>query len=328
MVNKKKKIVVIGGGTGTSVLLEGLKKYPVDLTAIITTADNGSSSGVLRKEFDMVPPGDIRQCLVALALKDFGYLNERFQKGFLQGHTLGNLLITLFSQRNKNFQEAVDELLKLVGAQGSLVPMTLYPVTLIAHLKDGSILTGESSITLSHELRHKLTKLSLLPKKTRANPRAAKSIMHADVVVIGPGNLYSSVIPVLLLPEIVHALKRTRAKKVYVANLFTQPGQTDSFTIEDYLRVLRQYIGKDVFSHVLYNTKRLPKSLVERYRNRLIGEEILVLHTLKNDERLVGRALAHTAPKKGLSPADPLHAHRNPFLHDPAKLAKALMNLI
>ncbi|TSC70842.1 MAG: hypothetical protein G01um101470_787, partial [Parcubacteria group bacterium Gr01-1014_70] len=118
----QKNIVVIGGGTGTSVVLEGLKTYPVNLTAIITTADNGSSSGVLRKEFDMVPPGDIRQCLVALATRDFGYLNERFQKGFLQGHTLGNLLITLFSQHNKNFQEAVDELLKLVGAQGSLVP--------------------------------------------------------------------------------------------------------------------------------------------------------------------------------------------------------------
>src|SRR3989344_8352962 len=132
---KQSKVVVIGGGTGTSVVLEGLKKYPVELAAIITTADDGSSSGTLRKKYQMIPPGDIRQCLVALASGNYGYLNERFQKGFLAGHTLGNLLITLFHQKNGNgnFQDALYDLLRLVGAEGSIIPMTLRLVTLVAH---------------------------------------------------------------------------------------------------------------------------------------------------------------------------------------------------
>lgn len=325
---KRKKIVVIGGGTGTSVVLQGLKKHPFDLAAIITTADDGSSSGVLRKEFQMVPPGDIRQCLVALAAKDFGYLNDRFQKGFLQGHTLGNLLITLFSQRNKNFQEAVDDLLRLVGAQGSLIPMTLKPATLVAHLANGKKLVGESSITPSHEIRDGLKKLSLAPKKIQANPRAVQAITGADAVVIGPGNLYASIIPVLLLPEITHALRVTRAKKIYIANLFTQPGHTDGFTLGDYVRVLDHYIGKDVFTHIICNTKHLPVSLIEQYRNRVVGEEVSVFSDMRSDNRIVGRSLVSSFPKKGLSAKDPLHAMRNPFLHDHVKLARALMNII
>src|SRR3989338_7061684 len=184
-MRKKKKIVVIGGGTGTSVVLQGLKKYPVDLSAIITTADDGSSSGVLRKEFDMVPPGDIRQCLVALASKDFAYLNERFQKGFLQGHTLGNLLITLFSEKHKDFQEAIDDLLRLTGAHGSLIPMTLNPVTLVARLKDGKILRGERNITPSCDIKDNLDRLHLEPKNIRANPRSLAAIGNADAIIVG-----------------------------------------------------------------------------------------------------------------------------------------------
>ncbi|TSC78326.1 MAG: hypothetical protein G01um101429_852 [Parcubacteria group bacterium Gr01-1014_29] len=325
---KKKKIVVIGGGTGTSVVLQGLKRYPVDLTAIITTADDGSSSGILRKEFSMVPPGDIRQCLVALASKDFGYLNERFQKGFLQGHTLGNLLITLFSQRNKDFQQAVDELLRAVGAEGSLVPMTLRPVTLVAHLKNGEVLRGESRITPSRQLGRNLKKLSFSPKTARANPRAVEAVMDADVVVIGPGNLFSSIIPVLLLPDISGALRNTTAKKVYVANLFTQPGHTDAFTVGDYVRVLGEYIGADIFSHIFFNTKRLPAPLVKKYHNNSIGEELHAPASLRKDPRYIGLSLVNVIPKQGLSAADPLRARRNPFLHDPRKLAKGIMEIV
>ncbi|OGZ44184.1 MAG: hypothetical protein A3J55_04240 [Candidatus Ryanbacteria bacterium RIFCSPHIGHO2_02_FULL_45_17b] len=325
---KKKKVVVIGGGTGTSVVLQGLKKYPVDLSAIITTADDGSSSGVLRKEFDMVPPGDIRQCLVALAAKDFGYLNERFQKGFLQGHTLGNLLITLFSQHNKDFQQAIDELLLLVGAEGSLIPMTLRPVTLSAHLTNGKILVGESRITRSRDIHKKLKKLSLSPKTAHANPRAVQVLLEADAIIVGPGNLYASIIPVLLLPEITHAMRIAYGKKIYVANLFTQSGHTPGFGVKDYLHVLERYMGGDVFTHIIYNTKRLPVSFINQHRNDIVGEEISISSQTRADARMVGRSLASSFPKKGLSMNDPLHIMRNPFLHDPVKLAKALMKIL
>ncbi len=328
MRKKMKKIVVIGGGTGTSVVLAGLKKYPVSLSAIITTADDGSSSGMLRREYEMIPPGDIRQCMIALATGNYGYLNDRFQKGFLQGHTLGNLLITLFCQKNENFQEAIDELLRLVGAEGSLIPMTLKPTTLVATLSDGAVLRGESTITPSREISTKLKKFSLDPAKIAANSRAITAIEEADMIVVGPGNLYSSVLPNFLVPAIRNAFIAARAKKVYIANLFTQPGHTDNFSVPDFCAVLKKYIGADVFSYVIYNTKRVSDSLIKKYPSAIIDSPVRVVRELKDDSRYIGRPIASISVMKSRDASDPIAKIRNPFLHDPKKIAKVLMGLV
>jgi len=324
-VKNCKNIVVIGGGTGTSVVLEGLKKYPVNLSAIITTADDGSSSGELRREFDMIPPGDIRQCLVALASRDFGYLNERFRRGSLQGHTLGNLLITLFSEKHKNFQEAIDELLLMTGARGSLIPMTLRPTTLVAKLKDGRTLMGEKNITPSRDILTKLSRLYLTPKNIPANPRAISAIAGADVIVVGPGNLFSSILPNFLIRDMRSAMISSKAKKVYVANLFTQPGHTDGFTLQDFVETLSGYIGKDVFTNIIYNNRQIPKSVFKKYKNSIIASPVTIPSGLNKKGRFIGRSIAKSAPR--ILKSDPIANIRNPFLHDPSKLAKAIIEL-
>ena len=324
MAKKQKNILVIGGGTGTSVLLSGLKKYPVSLSAIITTADDGSSSGVLRREFNMIPPGDIRQCLIALAHGNFSYLNDRFHEGFLQGHTLGNLLITLFYQKNNDFQEAIDQLLQLVGAEGSLIPMTLRPVTLIATLKNGKKLNGEHAMTLSKEIRYHLKKLSLSPQSVKTNPRAIKAINEADVIVVGPGNLYASVLPHMLVPEIKRTLVAAKAKKIYVANLFTQLGHTDDFSVQDFLNVLKAYLGSDIFDNIIYNTHSVSPALIEKYKGA-IGSAVRFSPDMKKDKRFIGVSLVSNTIKKMGS--DPIAKIRNPFLHDSRKLAAAVMKI-
>ena len=326
MREKKKNIVVMGGGTGTSVVLEGLKKYPVNLSAIITTADDGSSSGKLRKEFNMIPPGDIRQCLVALASRDFGYLNERFQQGSLAGHTLGNLLITLFCQKNKDFQQAIDELLKMTGAAGSLIPMTLAPTTLVAKLRDGRVLRGEKNITSSREILTKLASISLAPRDIKANPRAALAIKNADIIIVGPGNLFSSIIPNFLVKEISAEFRKAKAKKIYVANLFAQPGHTDGFSVSDFVKTLAVHIGEDAFTHVVYNNRSIPEFLLKAHGNAIVAAPVRVTGEFKKDKRYVGRALASSSPRR-ISASDPIASIRNPFLHDSKKLAKVVMEL-
>lgn len=327
MAKSRKNIVVIGGGTGTSVVLEGLKRYPVNLSAIITTADDGSSSGVLRAKYGMIPPGDARQCLVALASGNFGYLNDRFQAGFLRGHTLGNILLALFYEKKGDFQQAVDELLQITGGQGSLLPMTLRPVTLVAKLKDGKTIRGEKNITPCLEISAKLDRLVLSPKSVSANPRAVASITNADLVVVGPGNLFSSIIPNFLVPEIREAFQKSKTRKLYVANLCTQPGHTDGFGISDFVKVLAQYIGEDVFTHVLYNNRVVPEEIFKRNRNAVVGAPLNVVSSEKKDKRFIGRSIASITPRK-ISSSDPIAKIRNPFLHDPHKLARAIMGLM
>lgn len=326
-MSKLKNIVVIGGGTGTSVVLEGLKKYPVNLSAIITTADDGSSSGKLREEFNMIPPGDIRQCLVALASRDFGYLNERFQQGSLAGHTLGNLLITLFCQKNKDFQQAIDELLKMTGAAGSLIPMTLEPTTLVAKLRDGRVLRGEKNITPSRDILTKLVGIFLAPRSIKANPRAVLAIKNADVIIVGPGNLFSSVLPNFLVKEISREFCAAKAKKIYIANLLTQPGHTDGFSVSDFVKTLSRHIGEDAFAHIIYNNRNMGELLFRTHANSVVAAPVRVTREIKKDKRYIGRSLASTLPRR-VSVADPIANIRNPFLHDSKKLAKAIMELL
>jgi len=322
-----KSVVIIGGGSGTSAVLEGLKKYPVNLSAIITTADNGGSSGKLRDEFEMIPPGDIRQCLVALASRNYGYLNDRFQEGSLQGHTLGNLLITLFYQKNKDFQQAIDELLVLAGAKGSLIPATLRPVNLVAKFSDGSEIVGEKSITRSRIVGEKLKRMMISPAATKANPKAISAIKNADVIIVGPGNLFSSVIPNFLVREIRDSFKNSGAKKIYIANLFTQPGHTDKFSISDFERQISKYAGGVKFDYIIHNTASIPDKILKKYKNSALSHALLANESEKGDKRFIGGEIARLSPKEIIK-SDPMAKNRNPFLHDSKRVAKIIMGIV
>lgn len=322
-----KNVVVIGGGTGASVALRGLKKYQVNLSVIITTADDGSSSGILSRKYKMVPPGDARQCLVSLASGDFEHLNERFQEGFFRGHTLGNLLIAFLHQKHGSFQKAIDELLGFVGAQGSILPMTLRPVALLADLADGHTLRGENKITSSREINKKIKALKLSPQGAHANPKAVSAIKNADVLVVGPGNLYSSILPNFLVKEIREAAKKSKAKKIYVSNLLTQPGHTDNFYVEDFVEVLAGYIGEDIFDYIVYHNRAFPESLLNKNKNASVGEPVLAKQKAAKEKRILGRSIASSSIKEKSS-SDPIAHIRNPFVHDSKKLAKVIMRLI
>lgn len=319
--------MVISGGTGSAVVLRGLKKYPVSLSAIVATTDSGGSSGFIRKQFDMISPGDVRQCFAALAGERFDFLNERFATGFLKGHTFGNLLIALRYEQTRNIQQTLDDLLVQTNTDGAVLPMALKPATLVARLDNGSLLTGEHEITLSHKIRAHLKTMTLSPHSLKGNPRAITALTEADLIVVGPGNLYASILPHFLIPEIRNAFISSPAKKIYIANLFTQPGHTDRFTVSDYLAVLTHYIGTDAFTHILYNTAKLPASFIKKYANKITGSPVGISRASKKDSRFIGRALASTRIKPRTA-SDPLSSIRNPFVHDRKKLAQAIMDIL
>ncbi|MBI2463252.1 MAG: YvcK family protein [Candidatus Spechtbacteria bacterium] len=256
------RIALVGGGTGTSRILTGLKDLPARVSVLVTTADSGGSSGRLRKDFNMVPPGDARQCLGALIGNETWqkYFHARFATGKLKGHNIGNLLLALLHEKNGDIQSALDEALNLFDVQDhEIVPVTIKPTSLVAFLKNGKRLRGEDSITSSDIIRADLESLSLLPINVSANPRAVSALMNADAIVVGPGNLFSSIIPNFLVPQIKEAFINSSAKKFFVANLMTQSGHTDGFTPGDYAKVVEQYTKENIFDYVLCNSRFIPR---------------------------------------------------------------------
>ncbi|OGZ07643.1 MAG: hypothetical protein A3D65_03695 [Candidatus Lloydbacteria bacterium RIFCSPHIGHO2_02_FULL_50_13] len=325
--NTRKKIVVIGGGTGTFTVLSGLKHYPVDLTAVVTMADDGGSTGRLRDEFGVLPPGDLRQCLVALSEADHvmrKLFNHRYDRGELAGHNFGNIFISTLEQVTGSLDRALDVAGKILNIRGRVIPVTLSKVGLIAELKNGKILYGESALS-DYQLvsRFGVEKIYLKPK-AKANRKAIEAIATADLVVVGPGNLYASLIPNFLVAGVGEALSLSKAKRVYVANLMNKNGHTDDFLVSDYVRVLEGAIGKKwVFDAVVYNTKKPAQVLLRKYADegspvvcgpecRQGGFELVGTDLLAND-------LAKTAKKDFL--------RRTLIRHDPEKLARVLMQL-
>lgn len=258
------KIVAIGGGTGLSTLLRGLKQYSEHVTAIVAMADDGGSSGRLRAELGMLPPGDIRNCLTALAEEEdlltqlFRY---RFEKGDLSGHSFGNLFLAAMSAITGDLQQAVQQSSKVLAVQGKVLPATLDSLVLVARLRDGRIIKGES--TISH-LPDPIAQVWLEPNEPKALPEAVKAIEEADAIILGPGSLYTSIVPNLLIPEIRQAIQKSRAPKLYVCNVMTQPGETDGFHASDHVRVLRGY-GSNLFDAVLAN-RQPPSRLLDSYQ--------------------------------------------------------------
>ncbi|MCH8741797.1 YvcK family protein [Patescibacteria group bacterium] len=266
---KNKKIVVIGGGTGVFTVLSGLKKYPVDLSAIVTMADNGGSTRILREEFGILPPGDIRRALVALARSEkmlASLFNYRFKKGGgLAGHNFGNLLITALERIKGDFEKAIDEAGKILNIKGEVIPVTLKNTNLYALLENGKIIEGEANIDVpKHNPYLKIKKVYLKPQ-AKANKRAKSAILKADLIVIGPGDLYTSIIPNLLVRGIPQALRQSSAKKVYVCNLMTKLGETHDFTYLDFVKQIERYLGRKVLDYVIFNSKRPLTSRIAKY---------------------------------------------------------------
>ena len=260
-------VVTIGGGTGLSVLLHGLKNYSSNITAIVTVADDGGSSGRLRQEFNMLPPGDIRNCLVALAdaeplmRKLFQF---RFEEGdYLKGHSFGNLFITAMSKVTGDFEEAIKQSSKVLAIRGKVIPSTLSKIRLVAEHKNGEVTAGESKIS---EGRNPIKRVFLEPDKCEATEEALLAIREADVIILGPGSLYTSIIPNLLINGIYQEVSRSKVLKIYICNVMTQPGETDNYKASDHLKALIRHSTPEIINTCIINTGSVPEALLKRYK--------------------------------------------------------------
>ncbi len=305
-------IVAIGGGHGQSTLLRALKPYTHNLTAIVTVADDGGSSGRLREALGILPPGDFRNCIAALA-DDESMMARLFQYRFrshgeLSGHSFGNLFISAMAGVTGSFEAALEESSRVLAVQGRVLPSTLEAVTLLADVQfpDGTPrrIRGESRIPRSGGA---ILRVLLEPEHPRAYPGALQAILAARLVVIGPGSLYTSLLPNLLVPEIAEALRAVRAPRLYVCNIVTQPGETSRYSAEAHLRALERHVGEGLFTHILVNLP--PADLAPPEGGEWVKPEVL--------------------PRPGLTviPA-PLYDEANPWLHDGEKLAQAVIRLL
>jgi uncharacterized cofD-like protein len=302
------RIVAIGGGTGLSSLLRGLKTYTSNLSAIVTVADDGGSSGRLRDEYRILPPGDFRQCLIALAdaeplMKQL--FDHRFKEGSLTGHSFGNLFIMAMADVTGNFEHALRESGKVLAVKGTIIPSTLQDVTLVASI-NGHTVEGESKIPKQNA---PISQVFLKPDGALLNPEAAQAILNAELVVIGPGSLYTSILPNLLVEGMVEAIKASPALKVYICNLASQEGETEGYDVDDYLRVLRDHVGSNIFDFVLINSNNshMPtggqSQVVFRPEDSAMHPEV----------RFIGADVVNV---------------RIPSHHDPDKLARSIMRKV
>ncbi|MBU6382867.1 MAG: YvcK family protein [Verrucomicrobia bacterium] len=316
-----KKVVVIGGGTGNFVVLKGLKKYPLDLTAIVSMADDGGSTGILRDELGVLPPGDVRQCLVALSNSSRlmrSLMNYRFENGGLGGHSFGNLLLSALEKVTGSFEKAVEEAGKILYIRGKVIPVTTHQVRLKMVLNNRKVLEGEKEVYLSKEIDqgYKTIYLEPFPK---VNPRVIEEIQTADLIVIGPGGLHTSLIPNLLVEGVCEAIAQSDAKKVYVVNLMNRKGQTTGYKTSNYLGELVRYMGKDLFDHILINVQKPAKELIDVY-----AEEGDLVENDLDDERVVKADLLGRLAQE--SKRDFLK--RNLIRHDSKKLAEELIKIV
>jgi uncharacterized cofD-like protein len=263
-----KKITVIGGGTGTFVALTGLKEYPYDLSAIITMTDSGGSTGRLRDQLGVLPPGDLRQSLVALSeasllwRKLFLY---RFEAGDLAGHNFGNIFLSALEKVCKDYKEVIKTAGFILKIKGKVIPVTFDKTNLVARYTNGKVLKGEGLIDANQEKEDKIEKAYLEPKVT-ANQEALKTIKKSDYILIGPGDLYTSLIPVLLVGQIKEAIQKTKAKIIYIVNLMTKFGQTTSYKASDHLKDLEKYLGRKP-DFILINNGKIPENIIKWYES-------------------------------------------------------------
>ena len=324
------KIAVIGGGTGSFTILSGLKHYSKNISAIVNMADDGGSTGQLRDELGVLPPGDVRQCLVALSnspkMRDL--FNYRFDSGSLDGHAFGNLFLTALEKMTGSFAEAIDVADEVLNVQGRVIPVTLDSVKLVMKTKNNAKdIIGEYQIgNMNFNLSQKRPKLELAPK-AKLNPEAKKALFDADMIVIAPGNLYGSLAPALLVDGMAEALTMAKAKIIFVCNLVTKPGQTDGFMVDDFASELERFVGKQFIDLVLFNTEEPSKNLEARYikdAEYMVGYSLLAKKS-KHYKVRGSNLLAKELPKT--NSADKIQHTRSYIRHDPDLVARELMNI-
>lgn len=262
----KPKVVVLGGGTGMPVLLQGLKKYPLDLTAVVTVADDGGSTGKIRNTINVPAPGDIRNVIAALANVDED-LNELFQyriKGNtdLSGHALGNLLLVATNEITGNFNDAVDKVARLFNVEANIFPIVNEPVTLHAEMEDGTIVSGESNIPIKNK---KIKRVFITPANVVANQLVIEALRDADLIVISPGSLYTSILPNLIIKDVVEVLKETDAPTVYVCNIMTQHGETNNYSASDHVKAIYNHIQANIIDTIIVHNKQLEATMLAAY---------------------------------------------------------------
>ncbi|RAV09058.1 gluconeogenesis factor YvcK family protein [Paenibacillus contaminans] len=263
------RIVVIGGGTGLSVMLRGLKEKPVDITAIVTVADDGGSSGILRNELQMPPPGDIRSVLIALADVEpmlSKMLQHRFQAGNgLAGHSLGNLILAAMKEITGDFVSGIRELSRVLAVRGRVLPVSEQPIVLKALMEDGSTVEGESKIP---KAGGRIKRVSIEPPDVKPLDEALEALEQADAILMGPGSLYTSIIPNLLVPDIARKILESKAVKLFICNVMTQPGETDDYSVSDHLQAIHEHIGVHLFDYVIVNNGEIPPQIQLKYAEK------------------------------------------------------------
>ena len=303
------RVVAIGGGTGLSVSLRGLKEYTDNLTAVVTVADDGGSSGRLRHDLGVIPPGDVRNCIAALADAE-PLMTRLFQYRFgegsgegLAGHSFGNLFIVAMSDVTGSMEEAIHETGRVLAVRGQILPSTLEDVRLVGRTRDGTAIRGESAITAAHT---EIAEVALEPQVPKAHPDAVNAVRNADLIVVGPGSLYTSVIPNLLVPDLRIAFQESPAMRIFVSNVATQHGETDHYSVQDHVASIERHLGGAPFDFTVANS-----NLTDRLPERWQSEPVRV-----GDGAIGGQVVS----------ADVVD-ERNRYRHDPQKLADAILTI-
>ena len=320
------RVVALGGGTGLPNVLRGLRPLIFAdgasdaardrLVAVVATSDDGGSSGRLRAEFNIIPPGDIRNCLAALS-ENHSQIADLFQYRFgagegLSGHAIGNLVLAALADVTQDFTQAVEMAARVIGARGIVLPATSELVTLVAEFEDGRVLSGETAISRAGG---RIDRLALLPERPRCSLRVTDAIRHADVLVAGPGSLYTSILPPLLVPDVADAIQASPAVRILVANLMTEPGETDNFGVLEHLLTIERHLGRQLFDCVIYNTLPVPLPLAALYAERGAAPIVTSSFDLNAFDRLGVRAIG--VPLVSEEPAGKIR-------HHPERLAAAI----
>lgn len=314
-LSKGPKVVVIGGGTGLSVMLRGLKTKTYNLTAVVTVADDGGSTGRIRQDLDIIAPGDLRNCLVALADKE-GLMEKLFAHRFggsgnLTGHSFGNLFIAALIEVLGDVEEAMDATSKVLKVRGKVIPSSAEKLKLNAEMSDGTIVQGESQIPLAHG---KIKRVFTTPEQPKAIQSAIDAILKADAVVLGPGSLYTSIMPNLCVPDIAKAVRETRAKRIYICNVMTQPGETDDYTVSNHIQAINRHAGERVVDFVIANNGDIDTAVLQKYAKQGSHPVIVDKKAIRQSDAI-------------LITSD-LVNKENSANHDTKKLANVLFDLI
>ena len=290
-MNSEIRVVAFGGGTGLSTMLKGLRLYTNNITAVVSVADDGGSSGILRQDFGMLPPGDVRNCLSALSDIDpvmGDLINFRFKEGGLKGHSVGNIILAALNETSSSFEEAVGKFAHVLGIVGMVYPVTNENVTLKAMLSNKKIISGESTIgSYSEAVWNRIDRVFTEPENPKPVRGVIEAIEKADIIVLGPGSLYTSIIPNLLVDEVVDAVRDSKAVKVYVCNLMTQRGETEGYSAYDHLAAIEKHSYEGIADMMVVNSATVPESILQKYAEENAEQVHIDIENILNHSKLV-----------------------------------------